>query len=314
MPTIGLYILATFFIVISVSSIILTLRITRATLRQRQLATDIGGGYCSLGVAGCSIICSRIRDVDQITELLSTEHDRYEVIAVLDADLYTEQIEQIIRHFKMIRVNTPCNTELPHTHIRTLYRSRLRCFRRLILIDQGFISSYDDLNAASVVASYDYIIPLVAPFTLRSDAIDNIIIALTEHSQTDIDAIYSIADRGAVFHRDAIVDADGFTPDSQNKIAYNRSLTVAFPILRSTTRLSSAELIYLASAATIIIAVCYISFGPLLALIALLCAAVIVTCARYSAQIIDGGYSYHAILYHIIDIRRFFCRRKLLVS
>lgn len=312
MPTIIDYTLATILFATSLGIALRTLRIIDATLRQRQMIADAGYSCCSLGTIGCSILCSGIKEIDKITALLSTEHDRVEVIITLDTNLYAEDSEQIIRHFKLMRVNTPDHSELPHTHIRALYRSRQRCFRRLILLDQGYVSPHDDMNSASVVASYDYLIPLAAPYCLRPDALDNIFIALAKHTDLDIDILRSRVDGGAVIQRDIVMAMGGFSAGMRYNAARVKTLTVDFPLLTlpSTT---PRPLFFILFSATIALLV-YLLFGLKIALIALLTSAIIILSAHYAARRIYDDCSAWAILYHIIDIRSFFCRRKFLVS
>ena len=302
------YIVATFLFVISAGAILRALRITRATRRQRQFLTDLAGSYCSLGVAGCSILCSQIKEFDHIISLLSTEYDRYEVIVVLDSNLYPESFNQILHHFKMILVNTPDVTELANTHIRSLYRSRLRCFRKLIVIDQGYVSLYDDLNAATTLASYDYVIPLATTYTLRSTAIDNIITTLSERDNSGIDLIESSVDGCVIFHRDAIVEAGGFSHRIKHKIARNKRLSINFPLLCINHTTPPTIYICATISVTLFIGICYIVFGYKIAIISILTAIIIVVAAQYTARSIDQESSRDTTLWYIFNPRWFFCR------
>jgi len=60
----------------------------------------------------------------------------------------------------MIRVDYLPSDELPVHGVRSMWRSRQRCFRRLVLLDRPEDSAADDWNAAASVASYDWLIPV----------------------------------------------------------------------------------------------------------------------------------------------------------
>ena len=314
MPTIVHYIVASLLFTISMAYIIFTFRIIRATRRQRRLSADIAKNYCSLGVAGCSIVCSRVHDIEQLHSMLTTECDRYEVILALDTNLYADEAELIIHTFKMMRVNSPEYSELPHTPIRTLYRSRQRAFRRLILIDKGFTSTYDDLNAATAISSYDYLLPVTTDTRIRHGAIEDIIITLADHAYADFDIIHSVADGYRVFHRDAIVSADGFSADILRKIKRSKTLDITFPLLSPPPQPSRLTVLGIAAILSIGVAIISILFGLQTAIIAMLTAIILAVAAIYSAITLEGKCSSWPLLYHIRRITKFFLRKKFLIS
>jgi hypothetical protein len=312
MPAIIDYTLATILFAICIGAVIHSIRIVRAIRCQQHISDDIGGSCCSIDTVGCSIVCSQIKEIADITTLLSTEYDHYEVIIVLDTNLYAENIEQIIHHFKLIQVNAPSHTELPNTHIRKLYRSSQRCFRRLILIEQGYISPYDDINAATALSSYDYIIPLIAPNMLRAEALDYIFITLARHSNCRIDILRSTLDAGLVIQRDVIVAAGGFSPCLHLKTNHGGQLSICLPLLSPAISNFNIALYYIVWSAIIII--CYLLCSPITAIAALLTAILITISTLYAALLSENTYPHRTILYHLIDIRRIFYRRKFIVS
>lgn len=314
MPTIVHYIVVSMLFAIPLAYTILTIRITRGTRRQRQLSADIAQNYSSLGVAGCSIVCSRVHEIEQLHSMLTTECDRYEVILVLDTNLYADEADRIIQTFKMIRVNTPDYSELPHTPIRTLYRSRQRAFRRLILIDKGFTSTYDDLNAATAISSYDYLLPVTADTRIRQSAIEDLIITLADHAYADFDIIHSVADGYCVFHRDAIVSAGGFNADIPRKIRHSKTLDITFPLLSPPPQPSRLTFFGIAAILGIGVAIIYILFGLQTAIIAMLTAAILAVTTIYSAITLEGKCSSWPLLCYIRSITQFFLRKKFLIS
>lgn len=283
------------------------LRLTQAIKLQRLLANDASGCCCSLGFIGCSILCRHIRDIGQIQSLLHSEHDRYEVILVLDINLQPKLFHDIVKQFKMVRVTSPTKTELNAGEIRQLYRSRQRCFRRLILIDKGQTTSYDDFNIAACMASFDYLIPLKADFVLRHKAIEDIAIMLSDNSPTsaDTDLMYSTADNSHIFRRDAVIAAGGFSKKALRNISRQKSRAFHFPILKPcVTAFSKTSPASLIAISIILITLCWIDLAAALILATTLLA--ICCYAHYLTHLFDEECSLRTILCQISNIRHFF--------
>lgn len=300
------HIIATLLFAISIYTILSTIYISYATRRQRQLSTDTTNCGGSLGIVGCSVICCQNTNTNQLKTLLSNNFDHYEIIVVVDANLHPESTSNIISHYKMMRVNTPEYTELQHLHIRALYRSRQRCFRHLILIDQGFISPYDDMNAAIAIASYDYLIPLIPPQILRQGAIDDIIISLSRHPDREIDMMRSNVDGCTIFQRDAIVENGGFTSRSYQNFTRHKTLFVDFPLYDTYRKLSASKYIYTTLIFIAIVVGCYLLFNVWIALIALFTLAIIILSAKYLAYSIEKDCSPRTTLCYIMRFKHIF--------
>ena len=130
--------------------------------RNKHLLIDRMHGQVSdaEGNIGFSLLCSGVQRLGQIENLLSSEYDRCEVIAVLDAWQQRMLFEKLAARYRMIRVDYLPSDELPVHGVRSMWRSRQRCFRRLVLLDRPEDSAADDWNAAASVASYDWLIPV----------------------------------------------------------------------------------------------------------------------------------------------------------
>ncbi len=130
--------------------------------RNKHLLIDRMHGQVSdaEGNIGFSLLCSGVQRLGQIENLLSSEYDRCEVIAVLDAWQQRLLFEKLAARYRMIRVDYLPSDELPVHGVRSMWRSRQRCFRRLVLLDRPEDSAADDWNAAASVASYDWLIPV----------------------------------------------------------------------------------------------------------------------------------------------------------
>lgn len=128
---------------------------------KRLLAARMFGTSCDAsGTIGFSLLCSGVRRLSQIENLLSSEYVRSEVVVVADASLRRAFFESLIARYRMIRVEYLPSDEFPVQHVRSMWRSRRRCFRRLVLLDRSEDTSADDWNAAASVASYDWLIPV----------------------------------------------------------------------------------------------------------------------------------------------------------
>lgn len=292
--------------------IVRTLRISHAVKLQRLLSNDAAGCCFSLGFVGCSILCRDIKHIKELQTLLCSEYDRYEVLLVLDANLQPELFREIVKQFSMVRVTPPTHTELSAGQIRLLYRSRQRCFRRLILIDKGITSPYDDLNAAISIASFDYLLPLTGSTTLHHDAIENIAISLSSNDNadiTDIDLIYSTVDGCLIFRRDAVIDAGGFTRNIPQVFTRRRTHAIHLPLIKQTSRPHSRTLTMIFVAlATLFIALCFIDLSMTLIITSTL--LVIGCSSHYMTQLLEGRCSLRTIFCQIHHLWIFFYPRK----
>ena len=87
--------------------------------------------------------------------LLEEEYPRSEAIVVTDLQLRQSLFDELLGHFRMVKVN--------HSHlngVRALYRSRLRAFRRVVIIDLPTEYRERATAVANKVASYDYVLRL----------------------------------------------------------------------------------------------------------------------------------------------------------
>ncbi len=223
MPTIHIIILSLLILAICYT-LIRTIRITKAAEAYKFLIANVAGGCESLGFTGCSVVCYEVNDIEQIENLLQTEYNRYEILAVIDSRLYPDLFYTIVKRYGLISVNTIISNELPNTHIRALYRSRQRRFRRLVLIDEAYISPYNSLNCATLVASYEYIFPFSASMRLRERAIEYATILISENLHQPFVAIHSSTDEESnIIRREYIIQRKGF---SANLFRYTPSTQI----------------------------------------------------------------------------------------
>ncbi len=308
------YLVVTAAALLLVCIIVRALRISHAVKLQRLLSNDAAGCCFSSGFVGCSILCRDIKHIEELQTLLCSEYDRYEVLLVLDADLQPELFHEIVKRFSMVRVTPPTHTELSAGQIRLLYRSRQRCFRRLILIDKGRTSPHDDLNAAIAIASFDYLLPLAGSAILHHDAIENIAIMLSSSDNADIadiDLIYSVSDGSLIFRRDAVIEAGGFSCDIPRTLPRKRTRAIHLPLIKHTSSPNSRTLIMIFTAiAALVIALCFIDFT--MAMIVVSTLLVIVCSSHYMAHLLEGRCSLRTIFCQIRHLWLFFLSSKVL--
>ena len=307
------YIIISLLCVISAATLTRLLRIIEATKRHNLLTEDIAGCCESLGFVGCSVICSGVKETDHIEELLGQEYDRYEVIVTLDAEEFPQEFISIIDRYRMIRVNSTTSEELPTARIRALYRSRQRSFRRLILVDKRSATPYDDLDAATSVASYNYLLPAGKHTHLCARAVEHIAITLSEQSAHDVELFYSKATDSYIFQRDAIISNGGFSPHIIGQIPSTTHLHTYLPLTFSSSRQDS----FLPLIAIIIALLCavYATTGVLTTIAATTTIAMMVAEARYVSRIIaPTNCSLPIMLCYIRKMNSIFKPKKFLFS
>ena len=200
--------------------IIYTSRIIAADRRLQLLADRSVGCHSSLGWVGCSVICNRATDVAQIENLLRTEYDRYEVIAIIDAEVYGELFSEIVSRYRLLELDRPKHQSETDAKIRRLYRSGQRRYRHLVLLDiQQNVEMYNAMNCALKVTSYNYVIPIKGGYYLRQHAIESIAILLSDDSEQNIELLESLGNPSCqIFRYDTVIAKGGFSPNLPDKI------------------------------------------------------------------------------------------------
>ena len=289
------------------------IRIAEATRRRDIITDDIAGCCESLGFVGCSAICSGVRSIARIEELLGQEYDRYEVVITIDAELYPEEFSAIISHYRMIRVNCTHSEELPSATIRTLYRSRQRSFRRLILIDKPHSDIYGDLDAAATIASYNYLLPVGPTTHLCDKSIESIAITLSEQDFHNICLLHSVATDTYIFSRDTVINNGGFSPHIVRQIPRSAQLHTYTPIAIDTKNDTEAAALAIVTAIILPILFLFVGWGAVIAATATIIA--IIAIARYISQLTHpANCSLQVVLCYFRKIGSIFRCRKFQIS
>ena len=316
MQTIHIIILSLLLLAV-VYTVIRAIKTTRA-LSTYNFFVDNAAGCCeSLGFTGCSVICYAVNDIEQIENLLHTEYDRYEILAVIDSRLYPDIFYSIVKQYGLIQVNTIVSDELSNTHIRALYRSRQRRFRRLVLLDEAYTSSYNSLDCATLVASYEYIIPLNASMRLREHAIEYASILISENRERALVAIHSSADDECyIIKREYIISHDGFSATLFHDIPSTQILSTPTPLVYTINSEESRRRFRnnMCAVAFVILLFEMIWADGLTIVATLLSALLIYLIVKYYNIVADDRFCPEwAMLCYFRHIRRIFYGRKFLV-
>lgn len=220
--------------------------------REQELLSDPSiGCHTSIGGVGCSVVCYRVENLEQIERLLEVRYERYEVIVVIDSKSQAELFLALLARFHMVEVNNP-SRGVSGGVTGQLFRSGQRRYRRLVMLDVNDSEDrYSALNQALSIASYNYIIPIGSVHYLHPHAIESIAITLTDHSYREPQILLSLGDKPCyIFRRDGVIARGGFSANLPRKIArrewlYTHQTYLCAPTPKSPQRLSTAWLLLL---------------------------------------------------------------------
>ncbi len=258
---------------------------------RRRLAFLLHGLVCdSSDGLGISVLCSGIDDSGAIEELLASEYPCYEVILVLDSLHRPEQFARIAARYRMLRVEYASDGRFRVPGVRSLNRSRRRCYRRLLLLDRAHDTRCNDLWAAAAVASYDYLLPLDGSGRLLSDSLLRLAAELGCRPYGTLQALRSTV--GAplfLFHRETEALAYGFGPQAFRHVPRSVRRTLHEPFFRKKAE-PAREIRWRAVGGIPRTALCIVSLATGRGLLtALLLTAAAVLCAGACTQRIDAA-------------------------
>ena len=114
----------------------LVVQVLRARNKRRLLSRMFGVVSDSPDFIGISAICHDIDSVSQVADLLDVEYASYELLVVMDARLKPELFHEMLRHYRMMRVDYHPFEACSQLGVRGFYRSQTRGVNRLTLLDQ----------------------------------------------------------------------------------------------------------------------------------------------------------------------------------
>ena len=164
---------------IVIASARLLARIRRSSDKRNFFAKTQTQPREGIGRKGISLLCHDRGDITRLRTLLTVEYPDYEVIVVADPLHNPQSMQRIISDYRLVAVDIHTPDTPSHPTIRKMYRSTLRCFRRLLLLDISAASDADKIRVAFEVATYDYILPLWNDEQLLPGAIERLIAELS---------------------------------------------------------------------------------------------------------------------------------------
>ena len=299
------------------AAIVRTSRLSKALRRQHYIQRCINFCDSPIGFFGCSALCPTIKNIRQIEMLLSCDYPRYEVIITLNPEREKELFLAVIKNYKLVKVNNTCPQEIDSPEITSLYRSRLRGYRRLIVITSDASNNYEALNTALNIASYDYIIPISSNHYFHPHAITSLAIHLSQTPNSPELMVCNGVVPCHIFQRDALIAKGGFSADILKKIPSSATHHTCLSLMRLLEdkdfgRLHNVLLLLITLTVTTIFA---LLFSLVFSLVILATILFFLAAARY-ILVLDGGQncSVQTMLYQICNIAMFFRSRKFTIS
>lgn len=197
---------------VTVAACTLLVLIVQARNRRLLLAAQRGLACDALDGIGVSVLCSGVGDRQQIENLLSVAYARYEVVVVLDGRRHPDLFAELVARYRMIRVEWSPTGELPVDGVRSVCRSRKRRFRRLVLVDRCQEGAAGDYDAAALVASYDYLLPVAEGQFLLPGAVERLVAELGDHPAGALAVLHArLGVPVRLVAREAVTAAGGFS-------------------------------------------------------------------------------------------------------
>lgn len=135
----------------------------------RMAAISFASDTDTIATIGISIICAHPSSTRVVESLLDTRYPTTEVVVAVNADHDESLLVNLRATYALVAVN------LPHTRttspLRGLYRSRSRCFRRLVVADVATSDTIVALDRATEATSFDIFAILLSDSTLHPSAV-----------------------------------------------------------------------------------------------------------------------------------------------
>ncbi len=204
----------------------------RARNARRLAMGRHGAALAASDGPGISVLCSGVRRPAQLENLLATELVRYEVVAAVDAAHYPACFEMLVGRYRMIRVEYVPSDEFPACGVRSVWRSRKRCYRRLVLLDRAATTPEEDFDAAASVAAYDWLAPVRGSESMVPGAMERLAEVLDGAEPGKIGAVRSWpGEADAVVQREVVAAAGGFGAQPGRHVPRGRRRTLWEPVL-----------------------------------------------------------------------------------
>ncbi len=203
------------------------------TYRKTRLVQTL---HEDIGHIGISAILLYPKTIAPLLALLEEEYPRSEAVVIADLKENLSPFGELLRRYHLVNVN--------HSHlegVRTLYRSRHRAYRRVVLVDLPLTHSKRAAEVGRAVASYDNILYLRGESIIERDVLTYCANIAASHASADALLLRSIVGADAHFERGNIEDGVGVVRlQAEGALAWRKSSMLALVlalILSSTTML-----------------------------------------------------------------------------
>ena len=149
-----------------------------------------------IGHVGISTILEYPDTPAPLIALLEEEYPRSEAILITDMQQPFSPFGELVHRFHLVRVN--------HMHlrgVRTLYRSRHRSFRRVVMVDLPLEDKARAYEIAQTVASYNYLLHLQGESIIARNALTYCANIIASQDATKKISLESIVGAGARLER-----------------------------------------------------------------------------------------------------------------
>ena len=126
--------------------------------------------------------------IENVRSLLSLNYESYEVIVVNDGSK-DDTFEKMLRTFDMVRVSAPKDPNWRSKPVRAVYKSKLKNFNKLILIDKENGGKSDALNAGISFSRSKYVGCIDVDCLLHPDALLHVVKSFIQPSQKRVIAV-----------------------------------------------------------------------------------------------------------------------------
>ena len=145
-----------------------------------------------IGHIGISAVVEYPDTTAPLMALLEERYPRSEAIIIIDLQESRPIFEELIQLFHLVKVN--------HTHlkgVRTLYRSRHRTFKRVVMVDLPTEQRFHTTSIAKRVASFDYVLHLPGECQIEYNTLTYCANIIALHPTTNAISLKSIIGAGA---------------------------------------------------------------------------------------------------------------------
>jgi cellulose synthase/poly-beta-1,6-N-acetylglucosamine synthase-like glycosyltransferase len=111
--------------------------------------------------------------IQSVKSLLKLNYGKYEVVVINDGSK-DKTLSRLIAEFKMFRSKQVYEERISAKPVRGIYRSNLREYKNLIVVDKENGGKADALNVGINVAHYDYVCCIDADSILEDDALQKV--------------------------------------------------------------------------------------------------------------------------------------------